>query len=196
MQVITQSLCLEIIQKMIAIYRKYFTEGLYRFHTAASNDCMKPHDSASVMVQNKAAQGPGSVLCIPGPYPGPPPGCIKMFCVHSHHESEALRGLPGKCPFHKNAQQYFWFCLWNICMVAFLSGHDWKRRVSSQQRWAFSCFVSLAVLRHSSHTYRCAGLGCTMWRFGRCTLCNDYHDYVVSNPVTSTIITTACVENI
>ena len=50
MQLITQSPCLEIIQKMIVFIRKYFMEGLYQLHTADSNDRMKPHDSASVMV--------------------------------------------------------------------------------------------------------------------------------------------------
>lgn len=170
---------------MIAIYKKV----LYK----ASTDSILllamtvwSHDSASVMVQEQGCtEGPGSVLCVflVPENPGPPPDCIKMFCVHSHHESEALRALPGKCPSTKRPT-IFLVCLWNICMVAaFLSGHDWKLKVSSQQRWAFSCFVSLAVLRHNWHVSLCRlrVYNVTVW----CTLCNDYHDYVVSNPVTS-----------
>lgn len=109
---------------------------------------------------------------------------VSKCFVFTHIMNQKLSGRFRENALSTKRPTIFLVCLWNICMVAaFLSGHDWKRRVSSQQRWAFSCFVSLAVLRHNWHVSLCRlrVYNVTVW----CTLCNDYHDYVVSNPVTS-----------
>lgn len=102
MQPITQSFCLEIIQKMTGLCKKELCQRAKDLagHIAASHATQGsfcPHDGLG----DSCAEGSGFMLCSHGLVDWYPYWIIPKNWIHSYNESEAVRMLLEICIFHK-----------------------------------------------------------------------------------------------